>query len=182
MWEHGVFTFDVEQARHQSFVTASLTASGFASFSTTSVLVQPSSCSTTMPKYLYPTSHSLPALSESQLALKIARHSRCATCSSCTGLVPPLGYTILPDAVLDSDDVEQFLLESTTNENDDEPAKGYLNICCCTHGLEMHGADKSKIGQEEFMRRARVAIRLDELLQVRGTESYNITVITVLME
>ena len=40
--------------------------------------------------------------------------------------------------------------------------------CGCGHGVTAHGADMSAIGNEEFARRGRVAVRLDELLEVSG--------------
>jgi len=34
--------------------------------------------------------------------------------------------------------------------------------------VKYHGANEAELGSEEFTRRARVAIRLDELIQVYG--------------
>ncbi|KAI0684806.1 hypothetical protein BC835DRAFT_1292092 [Cytidiella melzeri] len=101
-------------------------------------------------KALYPTSHEVPKLSESALALKIARHSPCSICTAeiCPGIrLPPV-----VQLVLDSD--EGY-----------DGTQSYLSSCGCGHDAIDHGADRSEIGSAEFSRRGRVAVRLDELLQ-----------------
>ena len=102
-------------------------------------------------KYLYPTSHDIPSLSESALALKIARHSPCSICTAeiCNGLRPPP----VMELVADSDD-------------DYDRPDSYLSSCSCGHDASDHGADLSSISKDEFKRRGRVAVRIDELLQV----------------
>lgn len=102
-------------------------------------------------KYLYPTSHDIPSLSESAMALKIARHSPCSICTAeiCNGLRPP--------------PVMQLVLDS--DEDYDRP-DSYLSSCSCGHDASDHGADLSVISRTEFKRRGRVAVRIDELLQV----------------
>jgi histone acetyltransferase len=115
-------------------------------------------------KVLYPASNKLPQLSDSTLALKIARHSRCSACVTCPGLRPPPGTTVTLDEPEDTDDVDQ-LLSSTI---DGEPSGIYLDACICGHPRSKHGADKGGLGAEEFARRARAAVRLDELLGVRA--------------
>lgn len=105
-------------------------------------------------KVLYPASHDIPRLSQELLALKIARHSRCSSCSSCSGLRPP-------------PDVEVALDSEIQPESQEHSAHGpYLQLCSCGHDVLAHGADPSSIGVEEFARRSRVAVRLDELLEV----------------
>jgi hypothetical protein len=115
-------------------------------------------------KVLYPASNQLPQLSESTLALKIARHSRCSACTTCPGLRPPPGTTVALDGSEDLDDVDQMLLSSAVP---DETLGQYLDFCVCGHARSKHGADKGGLGAEEFARRARAAVRLDELLEVR---------------
>jgi hypothetical protein len=44
-----------------------------------------------------------------------------------------------------------------------------MDTCTCGHDVQEHGADVSEIGTEEFKRRGRVAVRLDELLHVNLT-------------
>lgn len=115
-------------------------------------------------KASYPASNDISALSNEALSLKIARHSPCALCKSCIGLHPPPDTDValdnLPATDLFSDlDAELFDdvlgLETT-----------YLDSCGCGHGVADHGASESELGREEFMRKGRVAIRLDELLEV----------------
>lgn len=107
-------------------------------------------------KVLYPTSHDIPSLPDSHLSLKIARHSCCSACSSCSGLHPPNGWRVFSD-----------IPDGNESDDDDEPPPTrYLDRCECNHGVDAHGANVSKIGHEEFIRRGKVAVRLDELLEV----------------
>jgi histone acetyltransferase len=118
-------------------------------------------------KVLYPASHTITELDEAKLAVKIARHSTCGACTSCPGLHPPLGV----DVVLDTDagdDIDR-MISSYAIDSDDEGGSQYMDLCACGHGIISHGADKNTLGSEEFARRGRAAVRLDELLQVRGT-------------
>ncbi|KAI0630310.1 hypothetical protein C8Q77DRAFT_1137435 [Trametes polyzona] len=109
-------------------------------------------------KVLYPTSHDIPSLPESHLSLKIARHSRCSACPTCSGLHPPSGWRVFPD-----------IPDGNESDDDDEPPPTrYLDRCQCGHGVSAHGADVESIGHDEFARRARVAVRLDELLEDSG--------------
>ncbi|KAI9060235.1 hypothetical protein FKP32DRAFT_1578312 [Trametes sanguinea] len=109
-------------------------------------------------KVLYPTSHDIPSLPDSHLALKIARHSRCSVCRTCPGLHPPPGWRVFPD-----------IPDGNESDDDDEPPPSrYLDQCQCGHGVDAHGADMDSIGHEEFARRGRVAVRLDELFEDSG--------------
>ena len=104
-------------------------------------------------KALYPASHNIPSLPESLQAIKIARHSPCSSCSSgsCPGLRPPPDL----DVVLDSDIYD-----------DDSRSAPYLSTCVCGHRVRDHGANPASVGDNEFYRRVRVAVRLDELMEV----------------
>jgi histone acetyltransferase len=108
-------------------------------------------------KFLYPASHEIPKLTDAQLSIKIARHSSCSICHDCAGLHPS------PDIIVVSDEQDTDpLLEQYSS--DDETS--YLDTCSCGHIAKDHGADASSVGAEEFARRGRVAVRLDEFLQV----------------
>jgi histone acetyltransferase len=116
-------------------------------------------------KALYPASNILENLDHTKRALKIARHSPCSLCNnSCLGLQPPLGIKAVPD---ESASPFQGLFDYGSDD-DDEPkdSLSYLEFCQCGHDVKYHGANEAEIGSEEFTRRARVAIRLDELIQV----------------
>ena len=99
---------------------------------------------------LYPAEEDIPYLSEEQLSLKIARHSSCSLCP-CSGLHPPVGMEVSPDDSILSDQMEL----------------AYLNECRCGHDVPSHGADVLVLHRLEYQRRGRVAVRIDELLQVR---------------
>lgn len=99
-------------------------------------------------KALYPTQHRIPLLSQLALETKIARHSRCSICS-CSGLRPPNNV--------------ELILDDTQPPNE---SLQYLDRCQCDHDASAHGADAESLGKQEHARRGRVAVRLDELLQV----------------
>jgi len=63
-----------------------------------------------------------------------------------------LGVEVSPDDSLLSDQMEL----------------AYLSECQCGHDVPSHGADVSVLGRPEYQRRGQVAVRIDELLQVRG--------------
>lgn len=98
------------------------------------------------------------------MSLKIARHSSCSVCGTCTGLRPPRDV----DVVLDDSKANSYMggLEQYGSDDDDEMTQ-YLDTCMCGHGVREHGTDASELGGDEFKRRGRVAVRLDELLKVR---------------
>ena len=115
-------------------------------------------------KVAYPYSHSFDKLDSSLLSIKIARHSPCSLCRSCSGLHPPPRV----DVVLDGhDDSSLGDLGQYGSDDDDEEISSYLTMCGCGHGVKAHNADEETLGSAEFARRGRVAVRLDELLQVR---------------
>ena len=119
-------------------------------------------------KVAYPASHLCDKLSPSLLALKIARHSPCTLCDHCPGLHPPPRVAVVLDEHSDS---SLGTLEQYGSDDDEEEVSSYLNICACGHGVKAHNADEIALGKLEFARRGRVAIRLDEVLQV-NTSNY----------
>lgn len=125
-------------------------------------------------KLLYPASHTLDALQPRHAAIKIARHSPCAvdTCT-CSGLRPPLHTPLLLDddpAAAAAPPPDPAALVGYGSDDDDDPSDNpnrYLDECAeCGHTPEEHATDAS-ISEDEFKRRLRVAVRLDELLHVR---------------
>lgn len=108
-------------------------------------------------KVLYPASHDIPSLPDPHLSLKIARHSRCSACAPCLGLHPPPGWRVYSDTSDGND---------SDSDDDGEPPSKYLDRCECGHSVLAHGSDITSIGHDEFVRRGRVAVRLDELLEV----------------
>lgn len=102
------------------------------------------------------------SFTDAALAFKIARHTPCSACESCLGLRPPPDIQVVLD---DQDSRKSSLgaLDQYGSDEDDEPA--YLCTCICGHEVGDHGADESTMGREEFSRRGRLAIRLDEMLQ-----------------
>ncbi|KII92811.1 hypothetical protein PLICRDRAFT_103577 [Plicaturopsis crispa FD-325 SS-3] len=118
-------------------------------------------------KHLYPASSDIPTLRDDELALKIARHSPCSACTSCPALHPPPGANVVSTA---STEPGSSLgdLAAYGSDDDDGAQTTYLDTCACGHGVREHGADEPALGREEFARRGRVAVRLDELLQDVG--------------
>lgn len=118
-------------------------------------------------KVAYPHSHLFEKLEPSLLAIKIARHSPCSKCHNCTGIHPPPKVDVVLDGHSDSSlgDLGQY-----GSDDDDEVASSYLEICGCGHTVEQHNADEKVLGRSEFSRRGRVAVRLDELLQVSSLQ------------
>jgi histone acetyltransferase len=115
-------------------------------------------------KLLYPSSHEMARLNDVLLSIKIARHSSCSVCNSCTGLHPPPGITVADDIEANSS-----LLRDLTqygSDDDDGSPTAYLLTCACGHSAVEHNADICELDREEFTRRGLVGIRLDELLQV----------------
>ncbi|KAF8740799.1 hypothetical protein AX14_007174 [Amanita brunnescens Koide BX004] len=100
------------------------------------------------------------------LALRIARHSPCDACP-CRRLQPPHDAHIFLDA---SQPVQTHSLDhlGQYGSDDDEISPDYLDVCECGHSVPQHGADETTVGRLEFLRRGRVATRLDEQLQDVG--------------
>lgn len=70
--------------------------------------------------------------------------------------------------MLDNDFEEDVMLLGLTEDvfDDGELNATYIEICDCGHSVPDHGADISLLGRDEFLRRVRVATRMDELRQV----------------
>ena len=114
-------------------------------------------------KVAYPHSHSFDRLDTLLLSIKIARHSPCSQCHTCSGIHPPPRVDVVLDNHNDSSlgDLGQY-----GSDDDDEEVSSYLELCACGHDVKTHNADEEVLGPSEFARRGRVAVRLDELLQV----------------
>lgn len=113
-------------------------------------------------KLLYPSANEIGKLSKPQLAIKIARHSNCSECDACSGLRPPPDVEV----ALDEPQPDTSLVElSQYGSEDEESMDDYLQECGCGHHVTAHGADEATLGRTEFLRRARVAIRMDEFLE-----------------
>lgn len=114
-------------------------------------------------KVAYPHSHTIDELDPLLLSLKIARHSPCSICRDCTGLHPPPEVDVVLHGPNDSGlgDLGQY-----ESDDDNEEVTSYLQICACGHNVREHNANEATLGKSEFTRRGRVAIRLDEFLQV----------------
>jgi histone acetyltransferase len=108
---------------------------------------------------LYPNSHNLRELDDAAISAKIARHSRCDLCD-CRGLNPPNDVTVLLE-----DDSEAF--EVRLRDPLPDHPDYYPGLCRCSHKSLYHG-NHDHATSEERTRRAKVAIRLDELLAVRS--------------
>jgi histone acetyltransferase len=121
-------------------------------------------------KVSYPASNLQSKLSDSQLALKIARHSPCSICD-CGGLNPPHDVQVVLDDVTNESSLD--VLGQYGSDDEETQHLPYLETCACSHGVLQHNAEESDIGRAEFLRRSRVAIRLDELLQVSPKKSCN---------
>lgn len=117
--------------------------------------------------FLYPSAvEEANSISYNARCAKIARHSPCsASGCDCPGLHPPPGWQAMAD---DSEDVGIVL--DVVESSEELTEEGHLKICSCGHALEDHGCDDSD--RDEFNRRARAAVRIDELLEVGITGSY----------
>ncbi|KAI9511183.1 hypothetical protein F5148DRAFT_1281111 [Russula earlei] len=111
---------------------------------------------------LYPTSNALDALSDDLIALKIARHTPCELCDDCPGLHPGPHVHVVRDGENSLIDLTQY----GSDEEDDGPA--YLRRCGCGHDPRQHGANAAELGEEEYTRRANLALQIDQHLEGSG--------------
>jgi hypothetical protein len=111
--------------------------------------------------FLYPSAVAeANSISYAAQSAKIARHSPCSSCA-CQGLHPPPGWRAISD---DSEDVGDVL--DMVDGSEFLTDEGHLKFCDCGHPYGDHGCDPT-LDREEHSRRARVAVRIDEILEVR---------------
>jgi hypothetical protein len=119
-----------------------------------------------MMRALYPASNDLGVLSDDLITLKIARHTPCELCEDCLGLHPTSHAHILRDGQLElPEDSLTNLRQYGSDEEDNGIA--YIRLCGCGHTPRQHGANGAELGEEEFTRRANLALRIDRHLEVR---------------
>ena len=113
---------------------------------------------------LYPASNNLDALSDHLIALKIARHTPCELCDDCPCLHPASHAHIVRDG-----QPPENSLTNLAQYGSDEEDNGitYIRLCGCGHTPQQHGANGAELGEEEFTRRANLALRIDHHLEVR---------------
>lgn len=117
-----------------------------------------------MTRAFYPASNSLGALSNDLVALKIARHTPCELCDDCPGFHPASHVHVLRDG----QPPENSLTDLAEYGSDDEDSGiAYLRLCGCGHTPQQHGANAAELSEEEFTRRANLALRIDHHLEVR---------------
>ena len=113
---------------------------------------------------LYPASNTVDALSDDLIPLKIARHTPCELCDDCPGLHPGPHVHVLRDG----HPPENSLTDLAQYGSDEEDnGTGYLRLCGCGHSPQHHGANTAELGEEEYIRRANLALRIDQHLEVR---------------
>jgi hypothetical protein len=110
--------------------------------------------------FLYPPASQPGDFTFDARSIKIARHSNCSECD-CTGFHPPEGCAV----VINNGSVEAQAALDEAEESMEVTEEGYWRMCACGDGIEDHG-NGGDLGQEEIQRRARVAIRIDEILEV----------------
>ncbi|KAN0129293.1 hypothetical protein V8E53_012992 [Lactarius tabidus] len=114
-------------------------------------------------RVLYPASNTPDALSDDLVALKIARHTPCLLCLECSGLHPASDVELVRDGQHPESsltDLDQY------GSDDEENGVTYLSQCACGHGPQLHGAEE-ELDKEEYMRRANLALRIEQHLEVR---------------
>lgn len=112
------------------------------------------------PSLVYPSGARLPQdLSPSEALLKVARHSPCSAVDggcSCRGLRPSPDADVEAKSVHDRDEAAR----------EAQCSKSWKKCGICGHEVAMHGKlNDTEGGEEEKIRRIKVAIRLDELLE-----------------
>src|SRR6201996_4243433 len=98
-----------------------------------------------MKLFMYPASHKQNELSDQLLALKIARHSACTSCETCSGVHPDASWEI----ILDNSSAEIELDQYDSDDEDGHPS--YLKFCACGHDMYDHGANQPLLGCDEFV-------------------------------
>jgi hypothetical protein len=118
----------------------------------------------TMMRALYPASNTFDALSDDLINLKIARHTPCELCDDCPSLHPGPHVHVLRDG----QPPENSLTDLAQYGSDEEDSGiGYLRLCGCGHSPQQHGANAAELGEGEYTRRANLALRIEQHLEVR---------------
>ncbi|KAG8732167.1 histone acetyltransferase [Ceratobasidium sp. 423] len=112
--------------------------------------------------FLYPPASQPGDFTFDARSIKIARHSNCSECE-CTGFHPPEGCAV----VINNGSAEAQAALDEAEESMEVTEEGYWRMCACGDGIEDHG-NGADVGPEEIQRRARVAIRIDEILDDKG--------------
>ncbi|KAF8739651.1 MFS general substrate transporter, partial [Rhizoctonia solani] len=112
--------------------------------------------------FLYPPASQPGDFTFDARSIKIARHSNCSECD-CTGFHPPEGCAV----VINNGSAEAQAALDEAEESLEVTEEGYWRMCACGDGIEDHG-NGADLGQDEIQRRARVAIRIDEILEDKG--------------
>ncbi|CAE6473705.1 unnamed protein product [Rhizoctonia solani] len=112
--------------------------------------------------FLYPPASQPGDFTFDARSIKIARHSNCSECE-CTGFHPPEGCAV----VINNGSTEAQAALDEAEESMEVTEEGYWRMCACGDGIEDHG-NGVDVGPEEIQRRARVAIRIDEILDDKG--------------
>ncbi|KAI0305459.1 hypothetical protein B0F90DRAFT_1625024, partial [Multifurca ochricompacta] len=115
---------------------------------------------------LYPASNTLDTLSSDLIVLKIARHTPCSLCTDCLGFHPHSDIQLLLDIHHPPENSLTDLAQYGSDEEDN--GISYLRQCGCGHTPQRHGADEPEINKEEYARRANLALRIDQHLEVLG--------------
>ncbi|KAI0048276.1 hypothetical protein FA95DRAFT_1460781, partial [Auriscalpium vulgare] len=116
-------------------------------------------------KVLYPASNNRAKLSDDQISLKISRYIHCSLCTDCTGLHPSSSLEL----VRDDRETDNYLTDlAGYGSDDDDGPVDYLQLCDCGHEPRQHGANEAELDHDEFERRVRVALSLDEHLEATG--------------
>ncbi|KAG9031779.1 histone acetyltransferase [Tulasnella sp. JGI-2019a] len=112
--------------------------------------------------FLYPApTGDISLLSTPARSVKVARHTHCTSCN-CPGLHPPDHIPIILD---DSEDLQEALEQADQAEAPTD--EGFWMLCDCGHGWDEHGAGID-VPAIEMVRRTKVAIRIDEMLNDVG--------------
>jgi len=115
-------------------------------------------------RVLYPASNSLDALSDALIALIIARHTPCSSCIRCSGLHPASNIHLVRDNHPPENSLTNLDQYGSDEEENDVT---YLSQCACGHSPQQHGADEEELDKEEYTRRANLALRIEQHLEVR---------------
>ncbi|KAG8742715.1 histone acetyltransferase [Ceratobasidium sp. 414] len=116
--------------------------------------------------FLYPPATQPGGFSFDSRSVKIARHSNCSQCE-CRGWHPPEGCMVViangsAEAQAALDEAEELAGQVT-----DIMEEGFWRLCACGDVIEDHG-NLVDVPPDEVERRARVAIRIDEILEDKG--------------